>query len=183
MRSWIGVTAFLLACLGCTTTMRVSREELQADIAKRFPRDYDKLVIQLRASDPQIDFPGAPDRLGVRVHIDVTTTSGNSHVGGTARVEGRLEYDSTDHAFYLRGAKVTDLALEQPDGNGHLSRALNHAGDAWLEHAARVAVEESLERHPIYRLDARRSKREAKAIRHLREAHVDGRDLVLTVGL
>lgn len=177
------VTAFLIAAAGCSTTMRISQSELQADLAKRFPRDIDKHVVTLRASDPTIDFPGTRDMLGVRVRVDVTTASGSSHVGGTARVEGRLEYMSAEHAFYLREPHITELALERADGNGHLTHALHHTDDRLVDHLVRAAVEELLRRHPVYRLDASRSPREAKAIRHLREAHIDGHDLVLRVGL
>lgn len=161
------IAAFLIVLAGCTATMRISREELQADVAKRFPRDIDKLVVTLHASEPEIDFPGPPDQMGVRMHVEASTPSGHHHTSGTARVEGRLEYDSSEHAFYLRDAHVTDLSVDPPV----------------LEHVARGAIVEMLARHPIYRLDERRSKREARAVHHLRDAHIDGRDLVLTVGL
>jgi hypothetical protein len=168
--NWSSVVVAILTGLvvsGCTTTMRISRDELQADIAKRFPKHVDTVVIELRASDPQIDFPGGPDLLGVRMRVEAATASGHHRVTGTARVEGRLEYDAVQHAFFLRDPHVTNLAVDSPV----------------LEHLVQSAVEELLQRHPIYRLDERRSEREAKAIRHLREAHIDGKDLVLTVGL
>jgi hypothetical protein len=164
--------------------MRISRDELQADVTKRFPRDYDKQVVKLRMSDPQLEFfEGRPDILGVRVRLDVTSAAGNSHIGGTANVEGALEYVKAEHAFYLRAANVKEIALDRPEGTGQGAKLLWHYSDAALEHAARHAVEAGLEAHPIYRLDGKRSAREAKAIRHLRAAHIDGRDLVLTVGL
>jgi hypothetical protein len=180
----IWVTAFLMVTVGCTTTMRISRDELQADLAKRYPKDIDKQVVRLRLSDPQIEFfPGRPDILGLRVRLDATSASGNSHLGGTAQVEGALDYVEAEHAFYLRAANVKELALDRPEGSGRAARLLDHASDAALEHAARHAIQDVLQRHPIYRLDATRSKREAKAIKHLREAHIDGKDLVLRVGL
>jgi hypothetical protein len=186
---WARVTAFLIASstgglAACTTTMRVSRDELQADVMKRFPREYDRQVLKLRMSDPELEFfPGRPDILGVRVRLDVTSASGNSHIGGTANVEGALEYVKAEHAFYLRAANVKDIALDRPEGHGRGAQVLWQYSDVALEHAARHAVESGLESHPIYRLDAKRSQREAKAIKHLRDAHIDGRDLVLTVGL
>jgi hypothetical protein len=161
------IAACLLVLAGCTTTMRVSRGELQADVAKRFPRDIDKVVVTLHASDPEIDFPGPPDMLGIRMHVEASTPSGHHRTSGTARVEGRLEYAASEHAFYLRDPRVTELAVESPH----------------LESVARGAIVEMLARHPIYRLDERRSQREARAVHHLRAAHIDGRDLVLTVGL
>ena len=161
------IAAFLIVLAGCTTTMRVSRDELQADVAKRFPRDIDKVVVTLHASDPEIDFPGPPDLLGIRMHVEASTPSGHHRTSGTARVEGRLEYDADEHAFYLREPRVTELAVESPR----------------FESVARGAIVEMLVRHPIYRLDERRSKREARAVHHLRAAHIDGHDLVLTVGL
>lgn len=160
------VAAFLIA-VGCTTTMRISRDQLQTDVAKRFPRDIDKLVITLHASDPQIDFPGPPDMLGIRMHVEASTPSGHHRTSGTARVEGRLEYAASEHAFYLREPRVTELAADSPH----------------LESVARGAIVELLARHPIYRLDERRSQREARAVHHVRAAHIDGKDLVLTVGL
>jgi hypothetical protein len=121
----------------------------------------------VHASDPEIDFPGPPDMLGIRMHVEATTPSGHHRTNGTARVEGRLEYAASEHAFYLRDPRVTELAIESPH----------------LESVARGAIVEMLAHHPIYRLDERRSKREARAVHHLRDAHIDGRDLVLTVGL
>ena len=183
---WARVTAFLIAAsaAGCTTTMRISRDELQADIAKRFPREHDKQVVKLVLSDPQIEFfPGRPDVMGVRVRVDATSASGNSHIGGTANVEGALDYVKDEHAFYLRAARVKELAVERPDGGGRGTQLLDQVSDHALKRAARIAIEDALQRHPIYRLDASRSKREAKAIKHLRDAHIDGRDLVLTVGI
>lgn len=163
--------AALLVLASCTTTMRVSREDLQDDVARRFPREIDKRVVVVRASEPQIEFPGAPDVLGLRLHVDVALASGRSQLAGTARVEGRLDYVASEHAFYLREPRVTELELDAPEGTRHLSRAV-----------AREAIVELLRDHPLYRLDARRSEREAKAIRHLRSAHIRGQDLVLTVG-
>ena len=167
---WLQI-AVLLVLAGCTTTMRVSREDLQDDVARRFPREIDKHVVVVRASEPEIEFPGAPDVLGLRLHVDVTSPSGRSRLAGTTRVEGRLEYAASEHAFYLREPRVTELELDAPAGTRHLSRAV--AGEA---------IAELLRDHPLYRLDARRSEREAKAIRHLRSAHIRGQDLVLTVG-
>jgi hypothetical protein len=167
--------------------MRLSRDELQADLAKRFPKDVDKHVIWIRASDPQIDMPGRPGILGVRLRLEAESASGNSSVGGVARVEGTLQYVEAEHAFYLRQPTVTELLLAPPGGDGTMSHAVGHLRDALgnklLERAARSAIQEILERHPIYRLDASRSEREAKAIRHLKTARIDGQELVLEVGL
>lgn len=183
----LAIALFLLASACSTLTMRVSRSELQADLAKRFPREVDKRVVKIRASDPQIDFTGRADLLGVRLRLEAESASGNSRAGGTARVEGTLEYVEAEHAFYLRHAQVTELVLAPPEGSGRLSNALGHVsgalGNDLVERAARSAIEELLERHPIYRLDAARSKREAKAIRHLKSARIEGQDLVLEVGL
>lgn len=165
------LVALIMTLAGCTTTMRVSREDLQHDVARRFPREIDKHVVVVRASEPVIDFPGAPDVLGVRMHVEVASMHRHHDVSGSARVQGRLEYVGREHAFYLREPVVTELALDE----GGL--VAEHAA-----HAARAAIEELLRDHPLYRLDARRSEREAKAVRHLRSAHIRGQDLILTVG-
>jgi hypothetical protein len=177
------VLAIALAS-GCSTmTMRIPRSELQTDMARRFPVVADRHVVIVEASEPQIEFPGKPDVLGVRLRLRATSHSGNSQLGGTARVEGRIAYVEAEHAFYLRDPEVTALALDPPHGDGSLARLANAADARLLERASRAVIQELLRTHPVYRLDASRSKREAKAIRHLRTVHIEGDDLVLEVGL
>lgn len=174
----------LIALCACTTTMRISRDELQADVAKHFPRDVDKHAVQVRLSDPNVELPGS--LFAMRLRIAATSASGRSQVAGTARVEGNLEYVANEHAFYLRAARVTDLVLEPATGDGDAAHTLNRAkatfGDALVARAVRSVIEEMLERRPIYRLDASRPK-DAKAIRHLRDARIEDGHLVLEVGL
>lgn len=183
----VAVAALWLATAACTTTMRIPRDELEAKIARHFPRELDEHVVTVRASDPRIDFPGGPDRIGIRLRVEVTSMSGRSHVAGSGRVEGRLEYVAAEHAFYVREPRVTDLQLEPPQGRGSLSRLVRRArhatGAELAAPAVRRALAELLRRRPVYRLDAQRSAREAKAIRHLRSVHVDDPDLVLVLGL
>lgn len=179
--------ALALALLtACTTTIRLSRDELQADIARRFPREVDKHLVTLRASDPRVEFPGRPGILGVRLRVEATSASGNSRIAGTARAEGRIEYVAAEHAFYLRDPRVTELVLEPAAGSGHLSGAVREASDVLgtrlVERAARALVEQVLRDHPVYRLDPAR-KKDAKAMRHLRSVRVDGEELVLEVAL
>lgn len=183
---WVPVLTLALVA-GCSTmTMRISRAELQSDLAKRFPVEADKHVVVLTASDPRIDMPGN-NALAVRLRLDAVSATGGSHLSGTTRVQGRIEYVAAEHAFYVRDPKVTELVLHPPEGDGWISRATDRARDAigtrLIERAARSAVEELLRRRPVYRLDARRGPKEAKAIRHLRSVRVEGDDLVLVVGL
>lgn len=156
--------------------MRISRDELQTDVAKHFPREVDKHAVQLRLSDPQVELAGA--LFALRVRVEATTFSGRSQVAGIARVEGKLDYVTSEHAFYLRDARVTSLELEPATGPGLAARAFNHVGDK----AVARAIEEVLERRPIYRLDPARPK-DAKAIRHLRSARVENGSLLLEVGM
>jgi hypothetical protein len=183
----VTVLAFALLS-GCSTmTMRIPRSELQTDMAKRFPVEANKHVVILEASDPQIEFPGKTDVLGVRLRLHATSRSGNSQLSGTTRVEGRIAYVEAEHAFYLRAPRVTELELDPPHGDVSLARLMDGASEVvdakLIEHASRVVIEELLRTHPVYRLDANRSNREAKAIRHLRNVHIEGEDLVLEVGL
>lgn len=166
----------LIALCACTTTMRISRDELQADVAKHFPREVDKRALQLRLSDPEVDLPGSV--LALRVRVEATTFTGRSRVVGNARVEGQLDYVASEHAFYLRDARVTSLELEPATGPGLAARAFNHVGDEVIGRA----IEEVLQRRPIYRLDPTRPK-DVKAIRHLRSARVENGSLLLEVGM
>jgi hypothetical protein len=182
------LAALCLVAAGCTTiTMRISRDELEANLARRFPRELDEHVVTVRMSDPRIDFPGTPDRIGIRLRVEVTSASGRSQLPGAARVEGRIEYVAAEHAFYIRDPRVTELRLDPPEGRGSLSRLARRArhlrGAELAAPVVRAALAELLGRHPVYRLDARRSEREAKAIRHLRRVRIDDQDLVLELGL
>ncbi len=181
-RGWLLIVACLASC--STMTIRISRSEVQADLARRFPREVDKQVIVIRASDPEIELPGGRDVVAIRLRLDAETTGGRSHLRGTTRVEGRIDYVAAEHAFYLRDPRVTELELSSAEGHGVLTRLASKLEDhVVVDAAARAAIAELLRHHPIYRLDARRSAREAKAIRHLRSVRVDGDDLVMVVGL
>jgi hypothetical protein len=169
------VLALVMLLAGCSTmTLRIPRDDLQADMAKRFPVEADKHVVTLRASDPRLELLGHVNRLAVRLRLQATSASGNTQLTGTSRVEGRIEYVEAEHAFYLRDPRVTELQL---DSANHIP------GQRLIERASRSALETLLRTHPVYRLDRTRSEKEAKAIRHLRSVRVEDQDLVLEVGL
>ncbi|MBA3462965.1 MAG: DUF1439 domain-containing protein [Deltaproteobacteria bacterium] len=169
------VLVALVLLAGCSTmTLRIPRDDLQADMAKRFPVEADKHVVTLTASDPQLELLGSVNRLAVRLRLQAASAGGTSQLSGTSRVEGRIEYVAAEHAFYLRDPKVTELQLDSSD---------RIAGQRLIERASRSALETLLRRHPVYRLDGKRSEKEAKAIRHLRSVRVEDQDLVLEVGI
>lgn len=169
------VLVALVLLAGCSTmTLRIPREDLQADMAKRFPVEADKHVVVLTASDPQLELLGNVNRLAVRLRLQAASSSGDSQLTGTSRVEGRIEYVAAEHAFYLRDPQVTELQLDS---------ANRGPGQRLIERASRSALETLLRTHPVYRLDRNRSPKEAKAIRHLRKVRVEDQDLVLEVGI
>ncbi len=174
--------ALLIAVALCacgTMHHRIHRDELQRDLARRFPVDVDKRVATIRLTDPRLEMPASrPDRAAVRMRVGILTSAGD--LTGRARVEGRIEYAVGEHAFYLRDGRVTEIALD-PRGGGASTRVQLAA--IALERAARAAIEHALETRPVYTLDAKRNAREAKAIRHLRGARIDGSELVLDVAL
>jgi hypothetical protein len=160
----------LVVLCACSTTIRVSRDELQADVAKHFPREIDKHVVVIRLSDPEVSLPGS--LFALRVRVEATTVTGRSTVSGTARVEGRLEYVAAEQAFYLRDPRVTQLDLEPATGPGQAARLLNRVD---ITSVARVVIADVLVRHPVHRL------RDPKAARHLRGARVEDGSLLLDV--
>jgi hypothetical protein len=172
MRIRLPLSCVLVLVTACSATIRISRDELQDDLAKQFPREIDKHVFTLRASEPRVEFPGL-DLLAVRLRLEAMSASGNSRLAGNVRAAGRIEYVAAEQAFYLRDPKVTELTMD------HAS-SISRSG--LVERGARAAVEELLRRHPVYRLDPRRSK-DAKAIRHLRSVRIEDQELVLEVGL
>lgn len=183
MPAWLTV---LVLVSGCSTTLRIPRDDLQRDLAKRFPVEADKHVVVVTASDPWLEFPGKPDTLAIRLRLAAITADDRTRLHGATRIEGRLEYVAAEHAFYLRDPRVTELHLLPPRDGGTLARLTRGARGALglriVERAARSALVELLRHRPVYRLDANRSEKEAKAIRHLRSVRVEDQDLVLEVG-
>lgn len=169
----------LVLLCACSTTIRVSRDDLQADVAKHFPHEIDKHAVVIRLSDPEVALPGS--LLELRVRIEATTVTGRSNVVGVARVEGKLEYDAAEHAFFLRQPRVTEIELEPATGPGHAAHLFNRVGNDLVESATRAVIIDVLMRHPIYRLDPARPK-DAKAMRHLRSARIEDGSLLLDVG-
>lgn len=161
----------LLLLCACSTTIRVSRDDLQAQVAEHFPHEIDKRVVVIRLQDPDVSLPGS--RLDLRVHVEATTITGRSTVAGTARVDGQLEYVAAEHAFYLRQPRVTQLDFEPATGPGHAAHLFNRVDITGVTRAVLLDV---LARHPIYRL------KDPKAIRHLRSARIEDGSLLLRVG-
>ncbi len=164
------VLALLVLC-ACSTTIRVSRDELQQDVAKHFPREINKRVVTIRLSDPEVSLPGS--LFDLRVRVEATTWTGRSNVGGQARVVGRLEYVESERAFYLREPRVTELEMEPATGPGHAAEIVNRVD---VTSVARAVIIDVLLRHPIYRV------KDAKAARHLRSARIEDGELLLRVG-
>jgi len=179
----------LLGCLtlsGCATwTLTVTREELQRDLATRFPVEIDRHVVVVRLADPVLEFPGVHDRVALRMAVALNSLVANSR--GDLRVEGRIEYVEAEHAFYLREPNITAFHMNAPTpgspAGGLLERVNRLVDSATLEHLARAGAEQALRLRPIYRLDAARSENEARAIRHLRSLHVRNDALLIEVGL
>ena len=169
----------LVLLCACSTTIRISRDDLQADVAKHFPHEIDKHAVAIRLSDPEVALPGS--MLQLQVRVEATTVTGRSNVVGAARVEGKLEYVAAEHAFFLREPRVIELNLEPATGPGHAAHLFNRAGNGLVETAARAVIVDVLLRHPIYRLDPAKPK-DAKAIRHLRSARIEDGSLLLRVG-
>jgi hypothetical protein len=161
----------LVVLCACSTTIRVSRDELQADIAEHFPHEIDKRLVVVRLSDPEVSLPGS--RFDLRVRVEATTMTGRSTVAGTARVDGQLEYIEAEHAFYLRQPRVTQLDLEPATGPGHAARLWNRVD---VTSTVRAVILDVLSRHPIYRV------KDPKAIRHLRSARIEDGSLLLKIG-
>jgi hypothetical protein len=166
-------------------TLTLTREELQRDLATRFPVEIDHHVVVVRLADPVLEFPGVGDHVALRVTVVLSSLLANST--GDLRVEGRIAYVEAEHAFYLREPNITSFHMNAPTpgspAGGLLERVNDHVDSATLDHLARAGAEQALRQRPIYRLDAARSENEARAIRHLRALHVRNDALLIEVGL
>jgi hypothetical protein len=162
------VAALVLFMLpACTVTRTVTRDQLQARVAERFPVEKRRAVLVARLSNPMIAFVG--ERLSVALDIEATAAVWTTL--GHAVVEGSVEYRPDDGGIYVRDPVVRALEFDKLPVE-------------WRERV-RAGCEQLLAlyfvEHPLYALDASHGGDEARARQHLRRVYIahDALTLVL----
>lgn len=155
--------AAFLACLAvllpaCTTLnalignqVSFTAPQLQAQLDRRFPRDYDKLggLVTLRVMHPRISIPqGIGPQGSGRLRLDfdlgiggmgLTTASSTGHFA----LESGLRFDPQTRGLHL--AEPAIVGVDVPALGGALNDTARGALNTWLSDYAR--------QEPVYRLD------------------------------
>lgn len=163
-KNWLILAlAILIAIVGCNSSEMVvslTRDEIQARVAPRFPITKNWLVLGATLSEPEVFLSEGANQIGIntRVELNIPFVKPISGYLGIAVVP---RYDAESKSFYLDQATVERLDLPglMPE----------------LQDKARTAIEsiarQELAKRPIYELKGRNLK-EITAAYTLREVRV-----------
>jgi hypothetical protein len=119
--------------------------QLQAQLDRRFPRDYRKLdgLLTLRIANPRLSIPVDSHRLQLDFDVGVGTLGREAAPSGHMAIASGLRFDAGTHGLHL-----DQPTLESADFPG-LGGAMNATGrelvNRWLDDYAR--------NEPVYRFD------------------------------
>ncbi len=141
----------LAGCSSLGTSVLLGRDlnftepQLQAQLDRKFPRDYRKLggLVSISLLNPRLTLPG-----GGRLHLefDMGMTgmgTGNRDPSGHVVVESGLRFDAATHGLHMDNPEITDVDV--PALGGAMSGTARAMLNSWLLDYAR--------QEPVYRLD------------------------------
>ena len=145
--------ALILMLGACTTVgallgndLQFSQMQLQQQLDRRFPRDYEKLggLVSLSLLHPRLTIPAQASRLQLDFDLGIGTMGRTSHEpAGHVVLTSGLRYDPA-----TRGLHLSDPAIESLDAQalgGAMNPAIRSALNRWLVDYARD--------EPVYRFD------------------------------
>lgn len=125
--------------------IRFTEPQLQAQLDRKFPRDYRKLggLVSISLLNPRLDLPG-----GGRLHLEFDL--GVAGIGGSSRnpsghfvVESGLRFDAGTHGLHLDNPELVNVDV--PALGGAMNGTARALVNSWLLDYAR--------QEPVYRLD------------------------------
>jgi hypothetical protein len=90
-------------------TLEFTQEQLQAQLAPRFPTQKCLLKACIELIQPRVTLEEGADRLGIETNI--VATLGSRKMPGVARFSGRPNYDQGSGNFYLQDVKVAEFTM------------------------------------------------------------------------
>lgn len=170
------LAAVLLSTLtGCALRHELPRDHLQAKLAAQFPIEKAAALWTVRLTDPVLSLDDQNNRIGLELGVVAAglvpagTGVGFRTLAGKAGIEGRVEYEQEEGAFYLREPAIRRMEFE----------AVPAEVEAPLRLAAETAIRIALRDRPIFVLDPKRSDREALIKDHLLRIWVEKDRLVV----
>jgi len=167
-KNWLILALVLLATIvGCNSNevaVTLTRDEIQARVAPRFPITKNWLVVNIVLREPEIFLPEGANQIGINMLVEVNVPLLKT-ISGHLKATAVPRYDAEFKSFYLDQATVERLDLPglMPE----------------LEAKARSSIEtmarQEFAKHPIYELKGRNLK-EITAAYTLKEVQVrDGK--------
>jgi len=167
-KTWLTLAlAILITFAGCNSgemEVTMTRDELQARVAPKFPITKNWLVVNVVLREPEIFLPEGKNQIGINTLVEVNIPF-LKPISGHLGVTAVPRYDAESKSLYLDQATVERLDLPElmPEMQGKARSA--------IESIAR----QELAKHPIYELKGRNLK-EISAAYALREVQVrDGK--------
>jgi len=120
--------------------------QLQQQLDRRFPRDYDQLggLVTLSVLHPRLSIPQGSRRLRLDFDVGVGAPGRDSRTpAGHLAIASGLRWDPSTRGLHLDAPSIESLRLQgQPEA---LTPAIRDLADRWLSDYAR--------REPVYRFD------------------------------
>lgn len=148
--------------------VRVSQQQVQQRINKRFPLEKKHLVFLVRLEQPQVSFVEG-GQISIRASA-VAMVAGVEAGRASAVIQGRVRYDAETHVFYLADPRVARLEADHMPAR-YLERA---------RQAVNQVAHDALPMLAVYRLDPSKH-RLGRAL--LKRAWVCGQQLCLEMGV
>jgi len=167
-KTWLILAlAILITIVGCQsgeTVVTLTRDEIQARVAPRFPITKNWLVVNVVLREPEVFLPEGTNQIGINMLVEVNIPLLKT-ISGHLKATAVPRYDAESKSFYLDQATIERLDLPE------LMPELQAKARSAIETIAR----QELAKQPIYELKGRNLK-EMSAAYTLREVQVrDGK--------
>jgi len=152
-------------------TVSLTQQQLQDEVARKFPFDQKLLFITVTYSNPQIVLESSSDRVGFALDIEAKL-SGNQSVKGHAGGDWNLRYEPEEGALYFDDPKIDRIDIG----------GLSPSAQEQIARVAKPLVEAYLKRVPVYRLKPGDLRQQvAKAV--IKSVNVKKGRLIIVIGL
>jgi hypothetical protein len=148
----LAVAALLAACSGLGALTAVlgnqldfTAPQLQAQLDRRFPRDYKKLdgLVTLRIANPRLGIPANSHRLRLDFDVGVGALGHEATPSGHMAIASGLRFDAGTHGLHLD--QPTLESAEFPGFGGAMNATGRELVNRWLDDYAR--------NEPVYQFD------------------------------
>lgn len=109
--------------------IKLTREDLQRAVEKKFPIEKKELLYSASLSDPTVELTEGSDRIGLSLKAQASAL-GSKPVHGTVDIDGGVDYDPNAGELFLVDPSVKKLDIEGLDG--HTAEVAHEALNALL---------------------------------------------------